>query len=109
MAGIKDYLGYRNEKKRVITKLAGGKSIVEVFDGISSNNEAKFRYAIALTDANGTAVTDLGVILTAEELKGLANAINKALENGDIQPTRTRAEYKAIYPEKESPRKPLFC
>ena len=109
MAGIKDILSYRNTKKRVITKLAGGKSIVEVFDGISSNNEAKFKYAIALTDANGTAVTDLGVMLTTEELKGLATAINRLFENGDIQHTRTMAEYKAIYPEPERQCKPLFC
>ena len=107
--GIKDYLNYRNDKKRVITKLAGGKSIVELFDGITSNSEARFKYAVALTDANGTAVTDMGVILTGEELKQLAAAINKLAERGEIQPLRTRAEYQALYPEKERKQRPHFC
>lgn len=108
MMGIKDVLGYRNDKKRVLARLGNSKSIVEVFDGITNNNEARYKFAVALTDANGTAVTDMGVILTGDELTELAAAINKLAERGEIHPLRTRAEHQALYPEKERKQIPLF-
>lgn len=107
--GIKDVLGYRNDKKRVLARLGNSKSIVEVFDGITNNNEARYKFAVALTDANGTAVTDAGIILTGDELTELAAAINKLAERGEIHPLRTRAEHQALYPEKERRQKPYFC
>jgi len=105
---IKQTLHYTNPNKRVIAKLAGGKSIVEYLESIV-NNEARFKYAIAWTDEKGTALMDDGITLTGDELKGLATAITRLAERGDIQPTRTLADYRAIYPEQaRTQRKPLF-
>ena len=104
---IKKTLNFKNPGKRVITRLAGGKSIIEVFDGVNTiDNTARFKYAIAYTDVNGTALTDDGIILTADELEELAGRVPDLIERHAIQATRTIKEYRAIYPEQERPQKP---
>lgn len=104
---INKTLHYKNRGKRVIAKLAGGKSIVEIFDGMNAvDNAARFKYAIAFADDKGTALTDDGIILTAEELAELAGRVPDLISSGAIQGRRTIKEYRAIYPEQERPQKP---
>ena len=104
---IKRTLHYTNPGKRVITRLAGRNSIVEVFDGMNAvDNAARFKYAIAYTDDNGNALADDGIILTADELAELAGRVPDLISSGVIQATRTIKEYRAIYPEQERPQKP---
>lgn len=105
MGVVKEYINYRNPNKRVIGRLMSGKSIIEVGDGITADNRVKLGYVVALTDANGTGLTDDGIKVTATELLDLAKTIIALDESGAIRAQCTRAEYEKLYPPKEEKQK----
>ena len=106
--GVKEFISYKNPNKRVIARLATGKSIVEVLDGRTAEGDIKLGYVIALTDANGTAVTDDGIKVTASELRDLADTIYALIDSGAIKAQCTRGEYEKQMPPKEQPQKTLL-
>lgn len=105
---VKEFISYRNPNKRVIGRIATGKSIVEVLDGRTAEGGIKLGYVIALTDATGTAITDDGIKVTASELRDLANTIIALDDSGAIRAQCTRAEYEELNPPKEEQHKTLL-
>ena len=105
---IKDYIGHRNREKYVVGRIATGKSIVAVKDGVTTDNQIKLCYVIALTDGTGTAITDDGIKVTASELRDLADTILALFDCGAIKAQCTRAEFEKQIPPKEQPQKSLL-
>lgn len=103
---VKQYLSRRNPNKRIIAKVSNDKSIIEIVTGINdATGIARCAYIIAQVDGDGNAVAPDGIMLGADEVVALAEALARLVKDGKI---RTSAPFAEVKPVAQAPQKQLL-